>query len=67
MTDQSKLKHYQNNTKWNQKNTTYVGLRFSKEKDKDILEFLFTKPNRVEYVRQLIRQDMEQQKKDGEA
>ena len=37
---------------------------FNKEKDKDIIEKLDSLDNRTDYIRTLIRQDMEREKKE---
>ena len=41
-------------------------LVFNKEKDKDIIEKLDSMDNWTDYIRTLIRQDMEREKKENE-
>ena len=44
---------------WNKANTVCVGLRFSRTRDADILKMLDSVPARLDYIRQLIRDDMD--------
>jgi hypothetical protein len=39
-----------------------VYVQLNKEKDKDVLEFLETQPSKANYIRQLIRQDIQRRK-----
>ena len=53
------LKEY--NVEWKKKNTRTIALRFMLKGDADILARLDSMPSKLEYVRQLIRKDIEEQ------
>ena len=44
---------------WRKANVSTLGLAFDKEQDKDILDFLNSKPNKTQYIKGLITLDME--------
>lgn len=46
------------NARWAKANLTQVKINLHKEKDADILERLETVGNKAEYIRKLIRKDM---------
>lgn len=43
---------------WRKENTRCINVRFNIENDRDILEKLDSVPNKAEYIRQLIKQDI---------
>ena len=44
--------------KYKQKTYTTMAIGMHKEKDSDILEYMRTIPNKREYIKELIRKDM---------
>ncbi len=46
------------NTAYDKANTRFVGLKFNKTTDADIIAFLAMQPNMQGYLKQLIRADM---------
>lgn len=50
--------HSKDIKEYNQSHTTQIALRLSNDKDADIIEFLSTVPNKVDFIRQLIREHM---------
>lgn len=50
--------HSKDIQQYNQSKTTQIALRLSNDKDADIIEFLSTVPNKVDFIRQLIREHM---------
>lgn len=48
-------------TEWERANIKQVKLAFNKERDNDIIEKLKEVPNNTEYVRKLIRADIEKE------
>ena len=56
---QQYLKDY--NRGWKKENTRSIHLRFMLKSDADILAKLDSVPSKLEYIRQLIRKDMEEQ------
>ena len=51
--------HTRANTKYNKSHTKQVPLRFNLKTDADILEKLDSIPNKLGYIKQLIRADIE--------
>lgn len=45
--------------KWRNEHTTRLHIRLMNESDKDVIEWLFQQPNKTDYIRGLIRKDME--------
>lgn len=45
--------------KWKQNNTTRLCIRFVNKLDRDIIDWLFQQPNKTDYLRGLIRKDMD--------
>jgi len=45
--------------RWQKEHKTKIQVSFDNEKDKDILEKIMAQPSRTEYLRQLIRKDIE--------
>ncbi|MDD5880996.1 hypothetical protein [Stecheria intestinalis] len=43
---------------WQARHTTKITLRFNNESDRDIIEKLQSVGNKTEYIRQLIKEDM---------
>lgn len=44
---------------YNKENTKMIGIRFHKQHDKPLLDFLKTNGNVSQYIKELIRADME--------
>lgn len=55
-----KEKQYQAINSWNKKNTIKVSMRFSKEKESDIINRLDSVPSKKTYIVDLIRDDMKE-------
>ena len=51
------------NEKWRKANTKIVNMRFNIDSDADILERLDQVENKADYIRQLVRRDIETSKK----
>lgn len=51
------------NEKWRKANTKIVNMRFNIDSDADILEKLDQVENKADYIRQLIRKDIENNSK----
>lgn len=49
---------YARQNEFNKKNIKQIMLKFNKEKDADIIEYLQIVPNVTDYVRNLIREDI---------
>jgi len=52
------LKQNEQTRNWKKLNQTSCNLTLNKTKDVDIIEWLATKPNKQQYIRELIRSDM---------
>lgn len=46
------------NDKWDAANTRKIMFKFMRERDADILEQLDKQPNKIDYLRRLIREDI---------
>lgn len=57
--------HKGNNREWMSANAKQVFFRWNVEADKDIIEKLGTEPNKAQYIRGLIREDIRQSAKAG--
>ena len=51
--------------RWKKENTRCINVRFNIEKDNDILSMLDSVPNKADYIRQLIRQDIASKKEEN--
>lgn len=51
--------------KYEKKNVSQVGLKYITKNNKEILEKLNSVPSKADYVRQLILQDLEREKKEA--
>ena len=49
----------ENNAKWRKENIKRYEFTLNKTNEKDVMEYLDTKPNKREYLINLIRKDME--------
>lgn len=49
--------------KWDQDNTKQIKLKLMKKSDADIIDWLNAKDNKQGYIKQLIREDIERNKK----
>lgn len=58
---QSKYTPYK--VKWDKTNTRHYGLKFNNNTDADIIAKLDSVPNRQNYIKELIRADLEKEKK----
>lgn len=47
---------------WFKKNRTRFNVSFSNEKDKDVIEHLRKQKNRLDFLRRVIRKDIEESK-----
>lgn len=47
-----------NTATWNKNHSRCINIRFSLENDKDVLEKIDSMPNKAEYIRNLIRNDI---------
>lgn len=47
------------NAKWNKKNLKQFIFAFNKNSDADVIERLERVPNRTDYIRELVRKDIE--------
>ncbi|MBP3608120.1 MAG: hypothetical protein J6J11_07375 [Treponema sp.] len=50
---------------WRKENTRCINVRFNIENDNDILSMLDSVPNKADYIRQLIRQDIASKKEEN--
>lgn len=57
-------KHTQYNEKYNSNKTKLFGIRFIIGKDDDIISKLQSEPSVVNYLRRIIREDIEKEDKD---
>ncbi len=48
---------------WKKNNTTHVGFRFNNNTDKEIVDLLNSVPNKQAFIKQLIYEYIESQKK----
>lgn len=55
----------ENTANWQKENTRCINVRFSVEKDNDILSMLDSVPNKADYIRRLIRQDIASKKEEN--
>lgn len=53
-------KNIERSKEWNKTNLKSVTIQFNKVSDKDIIDKLNEVPNKTDYIRQLIRSDIEQ-------
>lgn len=49
---------------WKKEHNRMISIRYNIENDKDILEMLDSVPNKAEYIRQLIKQDIARKKEE---
>ena len=56
--EQQKAMRRKAQAKYNEKNTTFIGLRFNNKSDSDIVEQLTRVPSKLTYIRGLIREDI---------
>jgi len=54
--------NYDPQTKFHKEKMTNFGIRFHNENDKDVIERLRTVPNKTDYIRQLVRADLNKSK-----
>lgn len=65
LTPKKKQKYiYDRDNNWKKENTRCINVRYNIENDKDILEMLDSVPNKAEYIRQLIKQDIARKKEE---
>ena len=50
---------------WRKENTRCINVRFNIENDNDILSMLDSVPNKADYIRRLIRQDISSKKEEN--
>lgn len=48
--------------RWAREHTEAVHIRFNVETDADILDWLAKQPNKTDYIRRLIRKDIEEER-----
>lgn len=53
--------------KWNAKALRQITLHFNKENDADVLRKMDSVPNKTDYVRQLVREDIGKEEENGQA
>ena len=53
-------KNIERSKEWNKTNLKSVTIQFNKVSDKDVINRLNQVPNKTDYIRQLIRKDIEQ-------
>jgi len=53
------------NNKYNKKNVSQVNLKYITKNNQEILDKLNSVPSKADYVRQLILQDLEREKKEA--
>lgn len=56
---ESLKKQYQYISEYKKKNLRKILLEFRKDTEADLIEFLDSKPSKNDYIRQLIRKDMQ--------
>lgn len=44
--------------KWNKENCKQLTIKLNNEKDKDVIKYLVNQPNRTNYIRSLVKEDM---------
>lgn len=49
---------------WKKEHNRMISIRYNIENDRDILEMLDSVPNKAEYIRQLIKQDIARKKEE---
>ena len=60
--EKEKFDKHKYNDKYSNEHYTMVRLRFSKEKDVDVMGYLKSLPSMTDYVRQCVRRDIEKSK-----
>lgn len=58
MTEEGKQKKFEYILKYQRKNYVSVTLKYRLKEDKDVLDYLDSLPNRSEYIKKLIADDM---------
>ena len=53
--------------KWQAKAMRQIALRFNRENDADVLRKMDSVPNKTDYVRQLVRDDIGKEEENGQA
>ena len=66
LSEEAKRKKSKYNAERNQLVSINMNLRFQKATDMDVVDYIKAQPNKVEYIRQLVRADM-QAKQNSEA
>lgn len=59
MTKESKQKQYKYITEYKKKNVRRILLEFRKDSEADLIQHLDSQPSKNDYIRQLIRKDMQ--------
>ena len=60
--EETRKKKSQYISKWMSQNTMAVQIRINRNKEQDLLEYMSTIENKSEYIKGLIRKDMESKK-----
>ncbi len=60
--EETRKKKSQYISKWMSQNTMAVQIRINRNKEQDLLEYMSTIENKSEYIKSLIRRDMESKK-----
>lgn len=59
LSEEAKRKKSKYNAERNQLVSINMNLRFQKATDMDVVDYIKAQPNKVEYIRQLVRADMQ--------
>jgi len=54
---------YSRTAEWKKENTRFYGIRFTKNVDQEIIDFIDSQPNKNEFFRQLVKDEMKHQKR----
>ena len=63
LSEEAKRKKSKYNVERNKKVSISVSLHFQRATDMDVVNYIKAQPNKVEYIRQLVRADMQSSKK----
>lgn len=59
LSEEAKKKKSKYNSERNKEVSELIAFRFQKATDTDVIEYIKAQPNKVEYIRQLVRADMQ--------
>ena len=54
---------YSRTAEWKKENTRFYGIRFTKNVDQEIIDFIDSQPNKNEFFRQLVKDKIKRQKR----